>query len=325
MIIDSALRAKVIELHLNGRQGRNEIARKLKLSQGSVTNILRAYKANTGQAPTKAITDFPKASEPSPSPSQLQTSPTSEMKTTHEEAQEVQVQSSEVQDKDQDQDQEESFMDFGWSMVFKEVREAKKQRRDELLLIDRKKRELEEQKRQIDQEFRSVDRAKYELDSREAKVCEVEPLLPLARQLQDLGTDINQFLPWVETIHEKAETEKMDLRAAAYSVAQDLRSYRQVNSLQKSIQQMQQRLAMLNMLAMQKERALMVLMELQNRGVSLDEIYGLSKIIDLERLGKEWHNGIGEGNDNNMNMNGISNRGGNGGNNSTKAFKLDDK
>ena len=34
-------------------------------------------------------------------------------------------------------------------------------------------------------------------------------------------------------------------------------------------------------------------MELQNRGVSLDEIYGLSKILDLDKLGKEWHYGMG--------------------------------
>jgi hypothetical protein len=37
-------------------------------------------------------------------------------------------------------------------------------------------------------------------------------------------------------------------------------------------QSKQQRLAILNMFAVQKERALMVLMKLQNRGVSLDEI-----------------------------------------------------
>jgi hypothetical protein len=50
------------------------------------------------------------------------------------------------------------------------------------------------------------------------------------------------------------------------------------------------------MFGAQKERALMVLMELQNRGASLDEIYGLSKILDLDKLGKEWHYGIGQGN-----------------------------
>ncbi|MGB8934420.1 MAG: hypothetical protein WCC17_04870 [Candidatus Nitrosopolaris sp.] len=36
----------------------------------------------------------------------------------------------------------------------------------------------------------------------------------------------------------------------------------------------------------------MVLMELQNRGASLDEIYRLSKILDLDKLGKERHYGI---------------------------------
>jgi len=92
-----------------------------------------------------------------------------------------------------------------------------------------------------------------------------------------MGTDINQFLSWIETIHQKAEAEKMDLRTASYRVAQDLRSYRQ-----ESIEQTQQRLALLNMFTAQKERALMVLMELQNRGVSLYEIYGLSKILDLD-------------------------------------------
>ena len=84
---------------------------------------------------------------------------------------------------------------------------------------------------------------------------------------------------------------------AAYRVAQELRSYRQLGSLQKSVEQAQQRLALLNMFTAQKERALMVLMELQNRGVSLDEIHELSKIIDLDRLGKEWNYGVGQSND----------------------------
>ena len=75
--ISSTVKDCVIQLHLEGK-GRNEIAEILNLShirisQGSVTNILRAYKANTVQAHT---TNFPKASEPS----QLQTSPMSEMK-----------------------------------------------------------------------------------------------------------------------------------------------------------------------------------------------------------------------------------------------------
>jgi hypothetical protein len=75
--ISSTVKERVVELHLEGK-GRNEIAEILNLShirisQGSVTNILRTYKANTG-----IYDNRPKASEP-PSPSQLQTSPPSEM------------------------------------------------------------------------------------------------------------------------------------------------------------------------------------------------------------------------------------------------------
>ena len=46
MTINATLRAKVIELYLQKR-GRNEIARSLGISQGSVSNILRAYKSKS--------------------------------------------------------------------------------------------------------------------------------------------------------------------------------------------------------------------------------------------------------------------------------------
>jgi hypothetical protein len=64
--ISSAVKERVIQLHLEGK-GRNAIAQTLnrshiRISQGSVTNILRAHKANTGEAST--TTDFTKATEP---------------------------------------------------------------------------------------------------------------------------------------------------------------------------------------------------------------------------------------------------------------------
>jgi hypothetical protein len=48
-------------------------------------------------------------------------------------------------------------------------------------------------------------------------------------------------------------------------------------------------LKMLNTISAQKEKALSVLAELQNKGVSSDAIYGFSKILDLERMGREWN------------------------------------
>ena len=46
MTINPTLRTKVIELYLQKR-GRNEIASSLGISQGSVSNILRAYKSKS--------------------------------------------------------------------------------------------------------------------------------------------------------------------------------------------------------------------------------------------------------------------------------------
>jgi len=49
--------------------------------------------------------------------------------------------------------------------------------------------------------------------------------------------------------------------------------------LQKSIQQAQQQLAMLNMAILQKQQAISTLMALQLRGVTMEEITGLTKIL----------------------------------------------
>ena len=56
--------------------------------------------------------------------------------------------------------------------------------------------------------------------SREARCLEVEP-----------------FLPWLETIAEKAEAERIDQTTAAYRVASELRFYRQFSGIQKAIEQ----------------------------------------------------------------------------------------
>jgi hypothetical protein len=385
--ISSSVKEKVIQLHLDGK-GRNEIAEVLnhshiRISQGSVTNILNAWKREQGNSDTSQPVASPEAvlskvtPQASPPPS---SSPDNNMgssfpnrvanpTTTSQPVQEnpldihlhshpstpelsqipqglppenahvpalkaqvqmpevqasevqgvteVQDQSSEVQAPSPNPEPESPTMDFcegsvsGWPSILREIRHAKQQRRHELLLIDRRRKKLEQWKKWIDRE-------KYELAIREARVLDVEPFLPVARRLQDLSIGLDEAIPWIETIQEVAQNEKIDSRTAAYRIAQELRSYRQFGGLQKSIQQIQQRLAILTMLAMQKERALMVLMELENRGVSLDEIYGLSKIIDLDKLGKEWHYDMGK----NMNDSG-SNGGSNG--YGLKDFKLDSK
>jgi len=73
-----------------------------------------------------------------------------------------------------------------------------------------------------------------------------------------MGTDINQFMPWVETIHEKAQAENLPtLTKSAYSVAQDLRMYRRLGELKENIQLTTQQLEMLNMSLQRQQQAIM--------------------------------------------------------------------
>ena len=132
-------------------------------------------------------------------------------------------------------------------MVFEQVTEIKKQRH-----------ELEQKKREVEQHRIQVDWARYDLEIREIKLLEFEPLIPIARQLQQMGTDINQFMPWVETIHEKAQAENLPtLTKSAYSVAQDLRMYRRLGELKENIQLTTQQLEMLNMSLQRQQQAIM--------------------------------------------------------------------
>jgi len=98
------------------------------------------------------------------------------------------------------------------------------------------------------------------------RVIEFDPLLPVAKQLGDLSLSFDQILPWIDTVHEKSEAEKMDTRAAAYSLAKDLRSYRQLRGLQKSLQQAEQQLTIIEAFTAQKQKAIMALMNFAKHG-----------------------------------------------------------
>ena len=45
---------------------------------------------------------------------------------------------------------------------------------------------------------------------------------------------------------------------------------------------------MLNMVVLQKQQGISTLMSLQLRGVTMEEIIGLTKILDSDILGKQW-------------------------------------
>src|SRR5215467_14054622 len=114
-------------------------------------------------------------------------------------------------------------------------------------------------------------------------LCGSEPFLPLARQLQEMKLGLEDALPWIETIREKAEAENVDTRTTAINVAQELRLYRQSGGIHKQIERANQELALINMATIQKQQALTVLTDLLNRGVTE------SQIVQLINFAGEWN------------------------------------
>jgi hypothetical protein len=141
----------------------------------------------------------------------------------------------------------------------------------------------------------SIDQQKRDL---ETKLIELEPLIPSARQLQGYGITLDLMFPYMETIHEKAEAEKIDIRSAAYGLAQDLRDYRQLGSLRKLIEEAKQKLAVLDAFTATKNQAMSTIMTLQLNGFFEKEIIELVGLVS--RWNKSWTSlgspGAGQGN-----------------------------
>jgi hypothetical protein len=130
--------------------------------------------------------------------------------------------------------------------------DERKRRHDDLQLIQRQRQELVEQRMQIDQAFRTIDKARSNLEAREAKIVEVQDILPSARKLKDSGMDLHQALVFINIIQQKAEEEKIDLKSAAYRLEEELTNYRRLGGIQKSIERANQQLAIIEAFTAQK-------------------------------------------------------------------------
>ncbi len=149
---------------------------------------------------------------------------------------------------DEKLEQERVAWDFygpAWMRILRQISREKDQRRHELLVIDRRNQKLEEWRKRLEQR-------ESNLKDRETRVFEAEPFLSVAKQLQNLGIGMEEALPWIAILLEKAEGR---IRTAI-NVAQELRLYHQSRGIQKQIERANQELALVNMATIQKQQAL---------------------------------------------------------------------
>ena len=144
-------------------------------------------------------------------------------------------------------DSENPLMDWDSDEVWERrflriVFDDKKQRRHELLMRDRRKSKLEEWRKRLDQR-------EFNLKDRETRVFEAESYLSVAKKLQEklqeMKLTLEDALPWIETIREKAEAENIDIRTSGINLTRELRLYRQSGAIQKQIESAKQELALI--------------------------------------------------------------------------------
>lgn len=166
------------------------------------------------------------------------------------------------------------------------------------MVIDELKKELGEWQAQLEDRANQLNGLEQSLQQREGDLSARENSIQVARQLQTMRLDFDIVLPFVEILNEIAQVENIDINTATKLARQELFLNRQFGGIRKEIEMAQAQLQVLDMTITEKQKPLETLAELQNKGVSIDAIYGLSKILDLDRLGKEWTPFDGNGNGN---------------------------
>jgi hypothetical protein len=153
-----------------------------------------------------------------------------------------------------------------------QIEQEKAQRQNERLSIQHDKEILARREKYLEDAKKEIDQARNDLDVRETRILQVEPLLPIARQLQELSLGFDDIIPWIEMIREKAQIENLDLKTGAYNVTHELREYRQLGSLHKGVEQARQQLVVLEAFTAQKQQAITTLMNFQLAGFSEKDI-----------------------------------------------------
>ena len=78
-------------------------------------------------------------------------------------------------------------------------------------------------------------------------------------------------------MYEKAEMEGIQIDAAAYRIAEDIRYYRQLGGLKQEQNKITEQICMLNVIAANKQQAIMALFRLQSMGVNEDQILNMAQ------------------------------------------------
>ncbi len=103
-----------------------------------------------------------------------------------------------------DPELKKEFDDSWQKNLFREIIEGRKERQQQLQLMERRQQELDEQKRQIEN-------IRQDLEARENKLRSVEDLIPSSTHLKDIGISFDGSIS-MDRLHKRRGSERRDRR-----------------------------------------------------------------------------------------------------------------
>jgi hypothetical protein len=171
------------------------------------------------------------------------------------------------------------------------IERDRQSRHQQILLIQKGKQELEEERQQLAHLRQLIDKEKQDFEN--VKV-ELEPTIPLAKQLLSMHIDIRHFLPYVDILTDYSQANNTDLTTAAFKIVEYFKTHKELKTLKDSIeeaqrinqqlksekQQTEQQLAMLRMSVAKYQNAISALNDLQSAGFNTTQIAELTGLVN---------------------------------------------
>jgi hypothetical protein len=163
------------------------------------------------------------------------------------------------------------------------VFEQKRRRDVEQRSLDLYRKRITEDRSRLESEKSNFEAQKRGL---EAQIAQVNEVMPLAVQLKAMGFDFTLANSWLNCVAEMAQRKGLDLRSAAWRLADDLKNWQEIGGFETAISNAKHQLSLLNMTLEDQKAAIATLVNLQKMGMSEIEISRLVKLV----------NGWGKGN-----------------------------
>jgi hypothetical protein len=96
---------------------------------------------------------------------------------------------------------------------------------------------LESEKSSLEQQRRNL----------EAQIAQINEVMPIAVQLKAMGFDFALANSWLNCVAEMAQRKGLDLRSAAWRLADDLKNWQEIGGFETAISNAKNQLALLNM------------------------------------------------------------------------------